>query len=209
LRVLSANRFGGWLAECQRQASPFRAELLTVTNTGPAAATGVTVTDPLPSTATFVSASATQGSCSGTTTVTCTLGSLANGASATVTITVKPTVTGTLTNSASVSGSPADPQTNNNSATTSTQVVTPKQAINLMVTIQGQGIVTSNPAGITCRSISCSATFSSGTSVSLAAAPVSGWKFDHWSGDCTGTTNPCMVNMTQDRKVTATFVKAK
>jgi hypothetical protein len=29
LRVLSANRFGGWLAECQRQASPFRAELLT------------------------------------------------------------------------------------------------------------------------------------------------------------------------------------
>jgi uncharacterized repeat protein (TIGR01451 family) len=183
---------------------------LAVTNNGPSPASGVTVTDTLPSTVTIGSASASQGSCSvSSPTVTCSLGSLANGASATVTITVTPSVTGTLPNTASVSGTPTDPNTSNNSATATTSVVTKKQAINLMVSIQGQGSVVSNPSGINCRAIACAATFPSGTTVSLTATPASGWKFSSWSGDCTGTANPCTVSMTQDRKVTATFVKAK
>ncbi|HMC80127.1 MAG TPA: DUF4082 domain-containing protein, partial [Acidimicrobiia bacterium] len=58
---------------------------LSVSDAGPAGATGVTATDPLPAGVSFVSASASQGSCSQSSgTVTCSLGSLAAGAGATV-----------------------------------------------------------------------------------------------------------------------------
>jgi uncharacterized repeat protein (TIGR01451 family) len=95
---------------------------LTVTNNGPNPASGVTVVDELPTGLSARSASASQGSCSGTTTVTCTLGDLASGASATVTIVVRPESTGSLTNTARVSGAQPDPNQANNSATQTTQV---------------------------------------------------------------------------------------
>ena len=63
---------------------------ITISNSGPDAAQAVTLTDVLPESVTFNSAEASQGSCTGTTTVTCNLGSIANGAFATVTITVTP-----------------------------------------------------------------------------------------------------------------------
>ena len=89
---------------------------LTVTNNGPSTATNVAITDTLPGSTTYGSATPSQGSCTGTTTVTCNLGSLANGASATVTITVTaPTEGGTISNNASVSGTEPDPNTGNNS----------------------------------------------------------------------------------------------
>jgi uncharacterized repeat protein (TIGR01451 family) len=95
---------------------------LTVTNNGPGAATGVTVTDDLPGDLAARSSSASKGSCSGTTTVTCTLGDLASGASATVTIVIRPGSPGSITNTARVSGSQPDPNLANNSATQTTQV---------------------------------------------------------------------------------------
>src|SRR5204862_17198 len=95
---------------------------LTATNSGPSGATIGSATYPLRSGVTVVSAAASQGSCSGTSTVTCSLGTLATGASATVTIVVPPTATGTLINTASVSGSPADPNPGNDRATVSTTV---------------------------------------------------------------------------------------
>jgi uncharacterized repeat protein (TIGR01451 family) len=95
---------------------------LTVTNNGPNPATGVTVTDDLPGELAARSSSASQGSCSGTTTVTCSLGDLASGASATVTIVIRPGNPGQITNTARVSGNQPDPNLANNSATQTTQV---------------------------------------------------------------------------------------
>jgi len=95
---------------------------IVVKNSGPGNASGVVTSDTLPSSMSFVSARSTQGSCSGTTTVTCTLGSLANGASSTVTIVVKPGTRGTFSNTASITSSSSDTNTVNNSATVTTQV---------------------------------------------------------------------------------------
>jgi uncharacterized repeat protein (TIGR01451 family) len=96
---------------------------VTVRNNGPATATGVTLKDALPRRVDYVSASASQGSCSRSSrTITCNLGTLASGANATVTIVVKPTRTGSWTNTASVSGGQSDPSTGNNSASAATTV---------------------------------------------------------------------------------------
>ena len=94
----------------------------TVHNDGLANATGVKVTDVLPAGMMFLSASASQGACSGTTTVTCALGNLASGASATATIHVKLTNSGTINNTAKVSATQGDPSLVNNSATVATTV---------------------------------------------------------------------------------------
>jgi endoglucanase len=67
----------------------------------------------------------------------------------------------------------------------------------------GSGTVTSTPSGINCGS-TCSASFTSGTSVTLTPAVASGSTFGGWSGACTGT-GACTVSMTQARSVTATF----
>jgi uncharacterized repeat protein (TIGR01451 family) len=100
---------------------------VTVTNNGPQAATGVTVTDQLPKNAGFGSAQTTQGTCTlkpEKRTVTCNIGGLAPGSFAVVTIVVKPTQKGTITNTATVtSASPPDPNQSNNSASTTTSVV--------------------------------------------------------------------------------------
>ncbi len=67
----------------------------------------------------------------------------------------------------------------------------------------GSGTVTSSPSGITCGT-ACTASFSSGTSVTLSATPASGSTFAGWSGACSGT-GACVTSMTAARAVTATF----
>ena len=67
----------------------------------------------------------------------------------------------------------------------------------------GSGSVTSAPAGINCGT-TCSASFTTGTSVTLSAAPVSGSVFAGWSGACTGT-GSCVVAMSSAKSVTASF----
>jgi uncharacterized repeat protein (TIGR01451 family) len=98
---------------------------LTVTNNGPGDATGVMLTDSLPANVTFQSAS--SGCMHATGTVTCSLGDLANGAAATVEISVTPQSEGTITDTASVEGDQTDPDTADNTVSedTTVQPVTP------------------------------------------------------------------------------------
>ncbi|MBA4741431.1 MAG: S8 family serine peptidase [Azoarcus sp.] len=77
----------------------------------------------------------------------------------------------------------------------------------LTVTRDGNGTVTSSPAGINCGSI-CSASFSAGSEVALTATSASGWVFAGWSGNCSGSSG-CSVSMTQSRSVGATFVQSE
>jgi hypothetical protein len=68
----------------------------------------------------------------------------------------------------------------------------------------GSGTVTSNPSGITCGS-TCSASFDSGTSVTLTAASDPGSTFAGFSGGGCSGTGPCTVIVNADTTVTATF----
>jgi uncharacterized repeat protein (TIGR01451 family) len=94
-----------------------------VDNNSSGRATGVLVTDTMPTDATFISVSSTQGSCTQSgTIVTCRIPSLAAGGSATVTLIVRPTVAGTITNTATVETNEPDSNAADNSATESTTI---------------------------------------------------------------------------------------
>lgn len=67
----------------------------------------------------------------------------------------------------------------------------------------GSGTVTSTPSGLDCGS-ACAASFESGTSVALGAAPAAGSIFAGWSGACTGT-GACTLVIDGAKSVTATF----
>ena len=75
----------------------------------------------------------------------------------------------------------------------------------------GNGRVTSTPAGIDCKitngspaASGCAAEFDDGTPVALAKSFGGGFKFTNWGGACSGT-GACVVSMTQDQAVRATF----
>jgi len=70
--------------------------------------------------------------------------------------------------------------------------------------VSGNGTVTSSPTGIACVS-TCSANFSIGSSVRLAAVPKPGYSFSGWSGACAGT-DICTVTVDAVKSVRAEFV---
>jgi uncharacterized repeat protein (TIGR01451 family) len=94
---------------------------LSVSNNGPDDASGVVVVDTLPAGVTFVSASAGCVEAGGV--VTCTIGDLANAGSVEISILViAPATTGTITNTATVSGDAIDANLTNNTDSEDTVV---------------------------------------------------------------------------------------
>jgi phospholipase C len=81
----------------------------------------------------------------------------------------------------------------------------PPQNFQLTVAVTGTGSVTSSPAGINCPS-TCSASFASGTSVTLTATAGSGFQFGGYSGACSGAS--CQLVLSSNQSVSATFTSA-
>ena len=69
----------------------------------------------------------------------------------------------------------------------------------------GTGTVTSSPAGINCPT-TCTASFPSGTSVTLTATAGSGFQFSGYGGACSGTS--CQIVVSSDQSVSATFASS-
>src|SRR6266581_1323805 len=93
-----------------------------------------------------------------------------------------------------------------NSAVASATYTIQQQSFTLSVnkTDLGSGTVTSSPAGINCGS-NCSASYVSGTSVTLTATPDLFSGFGGWSGCDSVSGNTCTVDMNSARSVTADF----
>ena len=125
---------------------------VTVTNNDSLnAGTGVVLTDTLGANLKYVSAAAPAGvtfSQSGGT-VTFTVGTLAPGASVTVTVTVQALEHGTLTNSAAVSATSADPVSANNSAAASTSVAEAPILVSPPITTTGKSLTNAAVATFT------------------------------------------------------------
>ena len=66
----------------------------------------------------------------------------------------------------------------------------------LNVSITGGGTVSLNPPG---------GSYDAGTTVTLSAAPSTGWHFDHWEGDLSGGATVNQVTMDASKSVTAVF----
>jgi hypothetical protein len=68
----------------------------------------------------------------------------------------------------------------------------------------GTGTVTSSPAGIDCGS-TCTASYNSGTVVTLTAAASGGSSFSGWSGGGCSGTGTCTLNLNANTTVIANF----
>ncbi len=142
---------------------------ITVANAGPSAAASVVLTDTLPAGVTFVSATMPCTQAMGT--VTCNLGTINSGANTVITVIITPTASGTLNNTATVTGATMDPAAANNTALASTMVnvaqaldfsisasptlinVVGGQTGRITVTITPIGGSFTNAIGLACRSV--------------------------------------------------------
>ena len=118
-------------------------------------------------------------------------------ANAVVTLTANPGAGYTFSSWSGTNNNAINPTTvtiNANKSVTATFVAT----YTLTVTVSGSGSVTKNPD---------LAAYPAGTVVTLTANPGAGYAFSSWSGAVTGTANPTTVTMNSNKSVTATFVK--
>lgn len=63
--------------------------------------------------------------------------------------------------------------------------------------VEGQGTVSPNGGA-----------FRDGDEVTITAIPESGWSFDHWGGQASGTVNPITITMDSDKTIYAYFAIA-
>jgi hypothetical protein len=79
----------------------------------------------------------------------------------------------------------------------------------LTITVDGDGLVESAPAGIDCTPFqpTCSQEFTGGTSITLTASGFDGSSFSQWTGEtCAGSTQPtCTFALEISMSLTATF----
>src|SRR5579863_466601 len=80
----------------------------------------------------------------------------------------------------------------------------PGGSFQLTVTTSSGGTVSSNPAGINCGQ-TCTATFNSGTQVTLTATPAANESFTSWGGACSGTKPTCTLTLNSNQSASATF----
>ncbi len=66
------------------------------------------------------------------------------------------------------------------------------------------GAVTSDPGGINCGG-SCAYSYSAGSEVVLTAVPDTGYEFEAWTGECTGSSTTCTVTLAESASTVATF----
>ena len=118
------------IAESADPATPGQAltYTVTITNLGPSPASAVTLADTwsttVPGGVQLLSFGATQGQCAQTVdrSIDCQLGELASGATATVTIRLRPRGVGSVSDHAQVSAAEFDPDTTNNADSETTRI---------------------------------------------------------------------------------------
>lgn len=81
------------------------------------------------------------------------------------------------------------------SCTANFELLSPSSGVDLEVRNQGEGSISSRPAGIDCGS-ECITQFQAGSVINLTASPAPGHQFIGWSGDCGGATPG--INFTLD-----------
>ncbi|MBV1909363.1 MAG: SdiA-regulated domain-containing protein, partial [Kangiellaceae bacterium] len=75
----------------------------------------------------------------------------------------------------------------------------------LTVSLEGSGTVSSSPSGINCGA-DCSEVYSENAQVVLTANSSTGFTFQNWAGDCTGSVE-CVITMDSTKSVIAVFLE--
>jgi uncharacterized repeat protein (TIGR01451 family) len=176
-----------------------------VSNKGPSTSSRVMLTDWLPAGVYFRSATADQGQCDMTNgVVTCTLSNVAPGGTSLVTLIVRPTAAGPLTNICSVAALQADPNGADNAATSSAMAY---QRYIVIANAGTNGIV--SPAG--------EIDLAAGQDQSFSATPAPGFAVYQWllsdlsalrSDEvvvATGTSLYLVTNIQSDLQLSVTF----
>ncbi|MFT3945847.1 MAG: gliding motility-associated C-terminal domain-containing protein [Agriterribacter sp.] len=146
---------------------------VTALNNGPSNTTGVTVNDILPSGYTYVSSATTQGTYNNAAGV-WTIGDILNGSSAILTVTATVNATGAYQNTATISGTEADPDNANNSAS-----VTVTPSVGLPVFAAGTGSSRCQDTG----RIMYSASASNTTGITYSLSPISAGSINAITGE--------------------------
>ena len=94
------------------------------------------------------------------------------------------------------------------SASFASNTPTPTRSLSVSLMGDGQGSISSSPAGLSCSNGTCSASFIQGTTITLTPTVQSGNVFKGWNGVCSGTSK-CALTLSSSQVVTATFGSEK